>query len=77
MRYIYLFVVTVLVVATLSKGCALIGQPIAEKVADVVIKYCEEPYSARQTYRETINRELAGYGHILHAHCSGDPNATP
>ena len=54
-------------------GCGLIGQPIADKVAKVVVKYFTEPYSARQLYRETINAELFKYGHELHVHCAGDP----
>lgn len=75
MRYVYLFVCTVLISATLAQGCALIGQPIADKVAKAATKYCEEPLSARQTYRQTINAELARYGHELHVHCAGDPDA--
>ncbi len=70
MKKIYLFVI---VTAAMLQGCGLLGQPIAEKVAKVVIKYCEEPYTARVTYRQTINAELAPYRHVLHVHCDGDP----
>jgi len=62
-----------LVFVALAASCALIGQPIADKVASVVIKYCTEPYAARQLYRDTINAEMVLHGHILHVHCAGDP----
>lgn len=54
-------------------GCTLFGEPIAEKVADVVDRYCEEPYSQRLVYRETVNAELAGEGHSIDVTCNGDP----
>lgn len=54
-------------------GCASLLSPVAEKVADGVEKYCEEPYSFRSIYRNTVNAELAGTGHTVHVHCSGDP----
>ena len=60
-------------VALASTGCSIIGQPIAEKVADVVDKYCEEPFTQRLVYRETVNDELAGEGHSIEVTCNGDP----
>ena len=53
-------------------GCALLGGPVAEKVAGVIDKYCEEPQRARELYRETINAELAAEGHSILVVCSGD-----
>lgn len=58
-------------------ACALIGDPIAEKVADVIDDYCKEPYQARQLYRDTINSELAPLGHSIEVTCIGDPAPTP
>lgn len=54
-------------------ACALIGQPIAEEVAKVIDDYCQEPFSARQVYRDTVNRELAANGHSISVTCAGDP----
>ena len=71
MRFLTQLIVIVVLFGV--SGCALIGDPIAEKVAKVVIKYCEEPYGARQTYRQSINAQLDAHGHTLHAHCAGDP----
>ncbi len=62
---------------TLIQGCALFSQPVAEKVADAVDKYCQEPYSYRQIYRNTVNSQLLTTGHIVHVHCLGDPTTTP
>ena len=62
-----------LALAALASGCSLLGQPIAEKVADVVDTYCDEPLSARQVYRETVNAELAAEGHSIEVTCAGDP----
>ncbi len=69
----------VVVAYTLSivPGCALLGEPIAEKVADVIDDYCKEPLSARQVYRDTVNRELAAEGHSVSVTCAGDPVAVP
>lgn len=66
-------IIVLLAALFVLSGCALIGDPIAEKVAKVVIKYCEEPFGARQTYRQSINAQLDTHGHTLHAHCAGDP----
>ena len=63
-----------LVLAALLGGCSIFGDPIAEKVADAVDRYCEEPFSQRQVYRETINAELAGEGHSVTVTCNGDPD---
>lgn len=62
----------ILAAISIVSACSLIGEPIAEKVADVVDKYCEEPASARSVYRETVNAELAGEGHAIEVTCSGD-----
>ena len=62
-----------LVLAALLSGCTLFGDPIAEKVADVIDRYCDEPFSQRQVYRETVNLELAGEGHSIDVTCNGDP----
>ena len=63
-----------LTTAIALSGCTLFGEPISEKVADVIDRYCEEPYSQRQVYRETINAELAGEGHSVEVTCNGDPD---
>ena len=68
-----LFALTLIL--TLS-GCALLGQPVAEKVAKAVDTYCEEPYQARQLYRRTVNGELAAAGHSVVITCAGDPRVT-
>lgn len=64
---------SILVACFLLAGCAALLAPVAEKVADGVEKYCEEPYSYRSIYRNTVNAELSGTGHVVHVHCSGDP----
>jgi len=64
---------SLLILAALTSGCSLLGQPIAERVADVIDTYCEEPFSARQVYAETVNAELAVDGHSIDVDCSGDP----
>lgn len=65
---------TLLVSACLiMTGCTLFGEPIAEKVADGVSKYCTEPYSQRLVYYEYINRELETKGHHIAVVCAGDP----
>ena len=60
----------------LASGCSVLGEPVAEKVADAIDKYCEEPFNQRQVYRESINAELLGEGHSIAVTCSGDPSAT-
>ena len=71
MKYIYLLVAG-LSMAAMLQACALIGEPIAQEVSKVVIKYCEEPSTARGAYGQTINAKLVPYGHQLHVHCAGD-----
>lgn len=58
-------------------GCAVLGGAVAEKVATAVEKYCEEPLSYRELYRNTVNSQLSGTGHVVHVHCSGDPTPSP
>ena len=72
-----LFFVTVMVSAAIAQGCAVLGGAVAEKVATAVEKYCEEPYSYRQIYRNTVNSQLVVTGHVVHVHCSGDPGSPP
>lgn len=67
--------VSILVACFVVTGCAFL--PLAEKIASGVEKYCQEPYSFRSIYRNTVNAGLVGTGHAVHVHCNGDPNATP
>lgn len=62
-----------LFVTILLTGCAALIAPVTENIAKGVERYCEEPYSYRSVYRNTVNAELAGTGHQVHVHCSGDP----
>lgn len=57
----------------LLTGCSTLFGPVAEKIASGVEKYCEEPYSYRSVYRNTVNSNLVVSGHKVHVHCSGDP----
>ena len=59
--------------ASLISGCALFGEA-ADKVANGVEKYCEQPYLYRSDFRNTINASLTGTGHTVHVHCAGDPD---
>ena len=52
-------------------GCSLLN-PVTEKVADAVDRYCEEPQSERALIRETVNAELASEGHSVVVTCAGD-----
>lgn len=75
-----LFLVTVIAAGSIGatvQGCAALIAPVAEKVAVAVERYCEEPLSYRQIYRNTVNSELTATGHVVHVHCSGDPPTTP
>ena len=65
--------IMLLVLAALASGCAFLGQPIADKVADAIDSYCNEPLNARQVYRDAINDELADDGHRIEVTCAGDP----
>jgi hypothetical protein len=59
--------------ALLISGCALFGEA-ADKIADGVVKYCEQPYLYRSDFRNTINAQLTNTGHTVHVHCVGDPD---
>lgn len=59
--------------AIVLSACSVVGQPVAEKVADAVTEYCKEPYGQRQVYRQTVNAELYGDGHAVQVNCAGDP----
>lgn len=73
LKCIVLFLTSVIITATFAQGCAILAQPVAGKVASAVEKYCEEPYSYRQIYRNTVNSQLIVSGHTVHVHCAGDP----
>ena len=66
---LFLFAV---VMGITTSGCELLGAPIAEKVADVVDEYCQEPQFAREVYRSTVNAQLAADGHSIAVSCAGD-----
>lgn len=57
----------------LLAGCSILGEPIAEKVAEAIDRYCEEPYRQRHVYRHGINTQLAAEGHSIVVTCFGDP----
>lgn len=59
--------------ALLISGCSVFGEPVAEKVAEAVDRYCEEPFNARQVVRETVNAQLQEQGHEVSVTCAGDP----
>ena len=61
-----------LALAVLISACSIFGEPAAEKVADAIDKYCEEPFSQREVYRETVNRNVAAEGHAILITCAGD-----
>lgn len=70
--------VTLVILAIMfASGCAIFAQPVAEKVAGAVEKYCQEPLGYRTIYRNTINAQLTQSGHIVHVHCAGDPTNEP
>jgi hypothetical protein len=73
MKKFFISIAVIIVSAGAIGSCAALLSPVAEKVADGVEKYCEEPYSFRSIYRNTVNAELVGTGHTVHVHCSGDP----
>jgi len=62
-----------IVLTSLLSGCALFGEA-ADKIADGVEKYCEQPLVYRSEFRNTINTRLVGTGHTVHVHCLGDPD---
>lgn len=53
-------------------GCSIFGEPVAEKVADAIDRYCEEPQGQRLVYRDYIQAELDGEGHSVVVTCQGD-----
>lgn len=63
---------TCLGVVILLSGCSIFSKPIVNQVSKVVVKYCTEPENQRMVYRQQINDKLSLYGHVVHAHCSGD-----
>lgn len=67
------FMLALVWVLAIPSGCALIGDPIAERVAKTVEKYCGEPLSYRTIYANTVNSHLTQTGHVVHVHCAGDP----
>lgn len=69
-----LSLIVALLIGISSSACALLGDPVAEKVAEAIDRYCEEPLGARELYRATINAELADEGHSLVVTCAGDPD---
>lgn len=60
-------------VVLLFSGCSFL-QNASRQVASGVVKYCEQSFDVRSLARESINVELASYGHIVHVHCKGDPD---
>ncbi len=76
MRKFLLSRTAVLVLIFGTGGCAILGAA-AEKVANAVDRYCEEPLTHRELYGNSVNSYLAGTGHVVHVHCSGDPASTP
>ena len=80
LKLVVLFLVTLIAAGSIGamvQGCAVLTGQVAEKVAIAVERYCEEPLSYRQVYRNTVNSELATTGHVVHVHCSGDPPSPP
>ena len=69
-------VVYCVLVLSIASGCAIFS-PVAEKIASGIEKYCQEPYSFRQVYANTVNSQLTASGHVVHVHCLGDPPPTP
>lgn len=63
---------TAIALGVLISGCAIFDQA-ADKIADGVQVYCEQPYVYRSDFRNTINAQLGGTGHSVHVHCAGDP----
>lgn len=72
MKSLYTLILIVAFSLVALPGCSLLGDPIADKVADAVDRYCEEPQGARDLYRATINEELASEGHTIAVVCNGD-----
>ncbi|KKN49734.1 hypothetical protein LCGC14_0639840 [marine sediment metagenome] len=77
MRTDLILVSGAIAIAGVAVSCAVLGGAVAEKVATAVERYCEEPLSYRELYRNTVNSHLTVPGHVVHVHCSGDPTRTP
>lgn len=73
MKKIIPTILAALISLPLVAGCSIFGEPIAEKVAKAIDRYCEEPYQQRHVYRHSINSQLAAEGHSIVVTCSGDP----
>ena len=56
----------------MAQGCSL-AQPVADRVADGIMVYCNEPYNARLVIRESVNQKLGARGHEIRVTCAGDP----
>lgn len=54
-------------------GCSVFSKPVTKVVTKAVDKYCQEPYSARLSYYEVINKQLAYDGNYIEVVCKGDP----
>ncbi len=65
-------IIASLATAVTFVGCALLGEPVADKVAGAIDRYCDEPQNARALFREMINAELALEGHSIIVTCNGD-----
>ena len=54
-------------------GCSLLTERVAEKVAPLVVDYCEkETQAQRDVNRAVINAELQPFGHSVAITCAGD-----
>lgn len=65
-------IVIAITLALVLSSCALFGEA-AEKIADGVETYCEQPYVYRSEFRNSVNAYLVDTGHLVHIHCLGDP----
>lgn len=66
-------ILIIICLTILISGCTLFGEA-AEKIAGGVEKYCEQLYIYRSEFRNTVNAQLTGTGHVVHVHCAGDPD---
>ena len=53
-------------------GCAAL-EPVSDRFADVIIRYCQEPQTTRSIARAKVNEKIAPYGHEIKLTCAGDP----
>ncbi len=63
----------ILIAVAFISGCTIFSKPVTKVVVKAVDKYCQEPYSARLAYYETINTRLALHGQHIVVICAGDP----